>query len=58
MSDKPKSELPCRWTEDVDGNWDTDCDNRFVLTDGTPGDNKMRFCCYCGRVLKQREYGA
>lgn len=41
----------CIWTEDADGNWNTDCDNTFILNDGTPIENNMLFCCYCGGGL-------
>ncbi len=47
----------CFWTNDsdeyADGDWDTSCDNRFVLNEGTPHENKMRFCCYCGKSLRR-----
>ena len=43
----------CVWSEDEDGNWDTGCGNMFVLTEGTPYDNEMGFCCYCGHKLDQ-----
>lgn len=41
----------CTWTEDDDGVWDTDCGNRFETVEGTPHENDMLFCCYCGRPL-------
>lgn len=41
----------CHWTEDDDGIWHTTCDNAFTLDSGTPSENKMAFCCYCGAVL-------
>lgn len=46
----------CTWSEDEDGAWDTQCHNRFYLCEGTPEDNKMSFCCYCGRKLEQFTY--
>jgi hypothetical protein len=46
----------CEWTEDADGNWWTQCDNGFVFGDGGPADNKMSFCCYCGKKLAQCSY--
>lgn len=50
-----KQLLPrCRWTEDEDGNWDTDCNNKHVLNDGGPKANGMMFCCYCGKHLQER----
>lgn len=24
-------------------------------TEGTPTDNNMKYCCYCGKLLKQEE---
>lgn len=49
---------PCRWREDENGAYDTECGGKFELTEGTPADNKMRFCPYCGKRLKaQRTRG-
>jgi len=33
--------------------WETSCGESFYLEDGTPRDNNMRFCPYCGRRLEQ-----
>ena len=50
--------LGCEWTQDREfygdatGQWNTGCDNCFTLFDGTPDDNGMKFCCYCGKELK------
>lgn len=45
---------PCIWTFDPDGYcWDTDCKQTFIIEDGTPEENRMRFCCFCGGELKQ-----
>ena len=41
----------CQWREDFDGNYDTDCKQSFCMIDGTPEENGMRFCCYCGKPL-------
>lgn len=41
----------CSWAEDEAGVWDTACGERFNLEAGTPSDNGMRFCCYCGHAL-------
>ena len=43
----------CEWKEDSDGCWWTSCDNGFEFIDGSPEENKMKFCCYCGKPLKQ-----
>lgn len=47
---------PCVWTEDEGGNWNTGCDNSFVIIEGSPAENKMRFCCYCGKPITEKPY--
>ena len=42
----------CAWTEDDNGCWETDCGGAFGIDEGTPSENGMRFCCYCGRPLE------
>lgn len=39
----------CTWTEQ--GPWVTDCGHSFEVNDGTPVENEMRFCCFCGKLL-------
>jgi len=46
----------CKWTEDDCGIWDTECNEKHVLIEGSPADNHMRFCCYCGGKLAQCSY--
>lgn len=46
----------CVWQQNEDGYYDTSCKGSFVLNDGTPLENYMRFCCYCGDILKQKLY--
>ena len=44
----------CGWSQDGDSysdTWATSCGHYFRLDDGTPTDNKMAFCCYCGKSL-------
>ena len=46
----------CTWWQDGDsdsGLYQTSCRNYFAITDGTPKDNEMRHCCYCGKKLTQ-----
>jgi hypothetical protein len=46
--------MSCIWYEDGDGGpWATGCKNYFEIIDGTPEDNGMKFCCYCGKPLEQ-----
>lgn len=46
----------CQWTQDSDGNWETGCANIHILIQGTPSENKMAFCCYCGKPLVEHPY--
>ena len=46
----------CVWQEDQDGNWDTQCGGCFVIEDGTPSENNMKYCCYCGEWLAEKCY--
>ena len=45
----------CWWFQDGDedsGTYMASCNQRyFVLEDGTPTDNRMKHCCYCGKPL-------
>lgn len=47
---------PCHWRGDVDGVWETDCEQAFVLDSGTPAEHSMKFCGYCGHPLKEMLY--
>ena len=53
QQDKPKT---CTWCQDGDSDssvYATSCGHYFNLEDGTPEDNKMQWCCYCGKKLVQ-----
>ena len=53
QQDEPET---CTWHQDGDsdsGVYATSCRRFFNLTDGTPEDNKMQWCCYCGKRLVQ-----
>lgn len=49
----------CDWYQDADvedsDSWETTCGKMYLLIDGTPQDNEMKFCCFCGRVLTSIE---
>jgi len=54
---KEKGPTICEWKEDWEGRyWDTSCGECFSLEAGTPDENKMKFCAYCGKPLKQVLY--
>jgi len=43
----------CLWSQDnFCDYWDTSCGNRFILLEGDPLENKMKFCPYCGAYIK------
>ena len=46
----------CAWHQDGDSESDlyaTSCRHYFSLNEGTPEDNKMHWCCYCGKRIVQ-----
>ena len=45
--------LRCEWSQDENGAWQTKCGNLFEITEGTPLQNKMGFCCYCGKKITE-----
>lgn len=42
------SENVCAWVENGDFGWKSSCGGEFYFEDGTPSDNGLRFCLYCG----------
>jgi len=56
-----EKEVPyCTWiweeegtTWEEEGAWNTSCAHQFVVNNGTPSENYMVYCCYCGRKLKE-----
>lgn len=46
----------CIWSRADDGSevYETSCqEGCFMLNSGTPSENGMRFCCYCGKPLEE-----
>ena len=43
----------CEWTlyDEENNLWETECDEISQIMDGTPKENTMRFCCYCGKKI-------
>ena len=55
---QPIEKETCSWIQEDDPDicyWKTGCGNSFYFTEGTPTDNNMKYCCYCGKLLKQEE---
>ena len=46
----------CLWKEDQDGVWDTECGNRFEIMNGTPTENQINWCPYCGKGLREERF--
>jgi hypothetical protein len=49
--------LRCRWSQDENWGddldlWETDCGEAFQFMDGGPAENRIRFCCYCGKPVE------
>lgn len=47
---------PCAWRLDPSSHaWDAGCGNAFLIDEGTPQQNHMNFCCFCGNRLESME---
>ena len=44
------------YDEDFNGWYCTNCDNPWHLDDGTPQENNMHFCPFCGADMRGKEY--
>ena len=52
-----KMSKKCQWVYEA-GSWATGCGYEYTINDGTPSENNMNFCLYCGKVLdEKREEG-
>ena len=49
--------MVCNWyQDDGDGIWATDCGGVFEIIEGSPSDNDMKFCPYCGKPLEEHPF--
>lgn len=50
-----KRRKACVWAElDSDkGIWEPECGNTHIINAGTPAENGMKYCCYCGKPIKE-----
>lgn len=48
----------CVWAQaDSDTDlWETSCGRSFSLNEGTPAENHMTWCCYCGKTLEEHPW--
>lgn len=49
------AEAVCVWTWVDNGSWSSACGLDWSCEDGTPTENGMNFCPFCGAKLKQQE---
>lgn len=52
MGDNPNPQ-ECSWEYMQDGHFETMCGEPFVLLNGTPSENNMKFCPFCGKPIKE-----
>lgn len=43
----------CEWQCDEYGVWHTECDHMFIINEGGPMDNSMKYCCFCGKEITE-----
>ena len=43
----------CKWVIEIDygDTYSTSCGEMFTIIDGTPADNGMKYCPFCGNVI-------
>jgi hypothetical protein len=51
--EQPEPVAACTWAQDGEDSdtWGTLCGQFFTVNEGSPADNDMRHCCYCGKSL-------
>ena len=45
----------CQWKYDADERteaWETSCGNDWQFNEGTPAENRITYCPYCGRKIE------
>ncbi len=47
------TEETCKWSEDNDGVWSSECGDAWFFDSGDPQENSMVYCPFCGRHLTQ-----
>ena len=53
--------MVCNWRQptysDAECNaWQSDCDQYWAITEGTPTENGMKFCHGCGKLIKEHPF--
>ena len=42
----------CTWRDNMDAIYETGCGNLHIINDGSPAENRMKYCCYCGKEIE------
>lgn len=47
----------CKWVfeGEYDGHWSTSCAHKYIIMEGTPEENNMKYCTFCGNEIEQIE---
>lgn len=55
LQSQDREDASCTWHNDpeTDNSWSTGCRQLFEIYDGTPTENGMGFCCYCGKPIRE-----
>ena len=48
--------VPCVWSEEYEGPWESACGHAFSIIEGGPAENGMKFCCFCGTPINAISY--
>ena len=48
--------VPCVWSEEYEGPWESACGHAFNIIEGGPAENGMKFCCFCGAPINAISY--
>lgn len=45
----------CEWREDDPNTdlWETECGKAYGINEGSPTENRMNFCCFCGKKIAE-----
>lgn len=48
--------VPCRWTEDMNGQWESECGASWEFNEGGPVENEVKYCHGCGKRVEVVAY--
>lgn len=53
---RQSKELICKWNQGEDGDYESECENRFEFLGGSsPEENGFVYCPYCGKKIRVQE---